>query len=92
MAVIQLQNELARLRVDILNTQAHNDRLKEALQLLDTDLRGKMDTISKYEVGGAVLHQEVEVCCPPAVVRWAYKWTQCGLCLGGSWSASMQSQ
>ena len=40
MAVIQLQNELARLRVDILNTQAHNDRLKEALQLLDADLRG----------------------------------------------------
>ena len=62
MAVIQLQNELARLRVDILNTQAHNDRLKEALQLLDADLRGKMDTISKYEVGCAVLHQALEVC------------------------------
>ena len=60
MAVIQLQNELARLRVDILNTQAHNDRLKEALQLLDADLRGKMDTISKYEVGCAVLHEQVK--------------------------------
>lgn len=39
---VQVQNELARLAVDALNTQGHNDRLKQALQLLDAELKDKV--------------------------------------------------
>lgn len=39
---MQVQNELARLAVDALNTQGHNDRLKQALQLLDAELKDKV--------------------------------------------------
>lgn len=42
MLIAEVQNELARLAVDALNTQGHNDRLKQALQLLDTELKEKV--------------------------------------------------
>ena len=48
--VVQLQNELARLEVDILHTQGHNLRLEQAMQLLNDDINEKMQTIGKYEV------------------------------------------
>ena len=50
MLVVQLQNELARLEVDILHTQGRNLRLKQAMQLLNEDIDEKMQTIGKYEV------------------------------------------
>ena len=50
MLVVQLQNELAKLEVDILHTQGHNARLAQAMQLLDEDINEKMLTIGKYEV------------------------------------------
>lgn len=50
MLVVQLQNELAKLEVDILHTQSHNLRLEQTLKLLDQDMNEKMQTISKYEV------------------------------------------
>ncbi|DBA91706.1 TPA: hypothetical protein ACH3X1_003305 [Trebouxia sp. C0004] len=49
MLVVQLQNELARLEVDILHTQGRNLRLKQAMQLLNEDIDEKMQTIGKYE-------------------------------------------
>jgi hypothetical protein len=42
MVIAEVQNELARLAVDALNTQGHNDRLKQALQLLDAELKDKV--------------------------------------------------
>ena len=48
--MVQLQNELARLEVDILHTQGRNLRLKQAMQLLNEDIDEKMQTIGKYEV------------------------------------------
>lgn len=42
MLIAEVQNELARLAVDALNTQGHNDRLRQALQLLDAELKEKV--------------------------------------------------
>ena len=42
MLVVQLQNDLAKLEVDILHTQGHNVR--------NEDINEKMQTIGKYEV------------------------------------------
>ena len=58
LAVISMQNELAKLEVDILNTQAHNERLEETLKLMDDELRSKAETISKYEVSCILLAQK----------------------------------
>lgn len=54
MLVVQLQNELAKLEVDILHTQSHNLRLEQALKLLDQDINEKMQTIGKYEVSSCI--------------------------------------
>ena len=50
MVVVQLQNALARLEVDVLHTQGHNQRLQQAMTLLNDDINDKMQTIGKYEV------------------------------------------
>lgn len=50
MLVVQLQNDLAKLEVDILHTQGHNVRLEQAMHLLNEDINEKMQTIGKYEV------------------------------------------
>jgi hypothetical protein len=42
MLIAEVQNELARLAVDALNTQGHNERLRQALQLLDDELKEKV--------------------------------------------------
>lgn len=42
MLIAEVQNELARLAVDALNTQGHNERLRQALQLLDAELKEKV--------------------------------------------------
>ncbi|KAL3137705.1 hypothetical protein ABBQ38_004975 [Trebouxia sp. C0009 RCD-2024] len=49
MLVVQLQNDLAKLEVDILHTQGHNVRLEQAMHLLNEDINEKMQTIGKYE-------------------------------------------
>lgn len=56
--VVQLQNELAKLEVDILHTQGHNLRLEQAMQLLNDDINEKMQTIGKYEVRPSWLAQQ----------------------------------
>lgn len=48
--VVQLQNDLAKLEVDVLHTQGHNLRLEQAMKLLNEDINEKMQTIGKYEV------------------------------------------
>jgi chromosome segregation ATPase len=46
----QLQNELARIKVDALNTVSHNTGLKETLSELDAELKRKTVLIEKYEI------------------------------------------
>ncbi|KAF6257749.1 hypothetical protein COO60DRAFT_1639651 [Scenedesmus sp. NREL 46B-D3] len=48
--IAEVQNELARLGVDVLNTQGHNERLQQALDMLDAELKDKDASIVKYEV------------------------------------------
>eukprot|EP00793_Prasinoderma_coloniale_P004897 PRCOL_00000658-RA len=50
MAAVKMSNELAKMRVDVLNTQAHNTRLEEALGALDSELRQKSAQIEKHEM------------------------------------------
>ena len=50
MVVVQLQNDLAKLEVDVLHTQGHNLRLEQAMKLLNDDINEKIQTIGKYEV------------------------------------------
>ena len=60
MQSITLQNELAKVRVDILNTQAHNGKLKDTLVALDEDLKEKGKIIEKYEVEIRRRNDEIE--------------------------------
>uniref|UniRef100_A0A7S0QXY1 Coiled-coil domain-containing protein 40 n=1 Tax=Pyramimonas obovata TaxID=1411642 RepID=A0A7S0QXY1_9CHLO len=57
---VALQNELAKIKVDILNTQAHNTKLKETTSLLDEELKEKGKTIEKYEVEIRRRNDEIE--------------------------------
>ncbi|KAK3238744.1 hypothetical protein CYMTET_51272 [Cymbomonas tetramitiformis] len=57
---VQLQNELSKIRVDILNTQAHNNKLKETLGTLDEELKEKGKTIEKYEIEIRRRNDEIE--------------------------------
>lgn len=49
MVAVSMSNELAKIRVDVLNTQSHNERLNETLSSLDEELRAKSAQIEKYE-------------------------------------------
>ncbi|KAG2494199.1 hypothetical protein HYH03_007557 [Edaphochlamys debaryana] len=60
LAVVETENELAKLQVDILNTEAHNTRLTETLGLLDEELRDKGRTIEKYELEIKRRNDEIE--------------------------------
>ncbi|GLC36058.1 hypothetical protein PLESTB_000533200 [Pleodorina starrii] len=60
LAVVETENELAKLQVDILNTEAHNTRLAETLGLLDEELRDKGRTIEKYELEIKRRNDEIE--------------------------------
>lgn len=50
LVIAEGQNELAKLQVDLLNTEAHNERLADTMRLLDSELEDKARTISKYEL------------------------------------------
>lgn len=43
--IAEVQNEIARIAVDALNTQGHNDRLQQALDMLDSELKEKVTTM-----------------------------------------------
>lgn len=58
--VVEVQNEMAKLQVDLLNTEAHNARLTETLALLDEELTDKSRAIEKYEVEIKRRNDEIE--------------------------------
>merc|ERR1711959_365375 len=58
--VSQLQNELARIRVDALNTLAHNNALKDTRNTILTDLDEKEKLIDDIEVEIARKHTQIE--------------------------------
>lgn len=45
-----MRNELSRIRVDVLNTEAHNKQLQESFDTLDQELKEKERLIEKYEL------------------------------------------
>lgn len=56
----QVRNELARIKVDSLNTIAHNDQLKSTVSDIDTELKRKEQLIAKYEVEIRRRNDEIE--------------------------------
>lgn len=52
LAAVQLQNELAKLRVDVLTAHGRNAQLREVLAGVDAEIREKGATIEKYQVRG----------------------------------------
>lgn len=58
--VVQFENEWARVRVDTLNTQAHNDGLRQTLSALDTELKEKTELSDRYEVEIRKRNNEIE--------------------------------
>jgi hypothetical protein len=45
--VVTIQNEIAKLSVDVLNTDAHNIKLQDTLKLLDDELKTKAGVVDK---------------------------------------------
>ena len=60
MVSAQVQNELAKIRVDMLNTESHNDTLRSTLKVLNEELDGRVTTIEKYEAEIKQRHDEIE--------------------------------
>merc|ERR1719506_2069301 len=60
MQQVMVDNELARVRIDALNTKAHNDQLKETLQSFDVKLQEQEDLIQKYQREIRQRHDDVE--------------------------------
>eukprot|EP01060_Flectonema_neradi_P040837 TRINITY_DN944_c3_g1_i2.p1 TRINITY_DN944_c3_g1~~TRINITY_DN944_c3_g1_i2.p1 ORF type:complete len:915 (+),score=238.56 TRINITY_DN944_c3_g1_i2:262-2745(+) len=58
--VTQMENELARTRVDTLQTQAHNEVLKGAMADLERELSSKDQLIEKFQVDIRRKHDEIE--------------------------------
>jgi len=59
-SLVDTENELAKVQVDILNTEAHNTRLTETLALLDEELDEKTKTVEKYELEIKRRNDEIE--------------------------------
>ena len=57
---VQLQNDLAKLNVDILNTEGHNEKLVETSTSLNDELTAKGATIEKYELEIRRRNDEIE--------------------------------
>lgn len=60
LVVVETHNELAKLQIDILNTEAHNGRLVDTLKLLDEELNEKATAIEKYELEIKRRNDEIE--------------------------------
>ena len=60
MVVINLRNELAKIRVDILNSESHNGKLDGTIKALDGELQDKSKTIEKYEMEIRRRNDEIE--------------------------------
>lgn len=55
-----LQNEEARIRVDSLNTEAHNLQLKETLKRSEEELDARDRLIEKYQLEISQRNVEIE--------------------------------
>lgn len=60
MHVTQMENELARIRVDTLQTQAHNDVLDSTVQELEKELASRDTLIEKMQIDIRRKHDEIE--------------------------------
>eukprot|EP00967_Tisochrysis_lutea_P140235 scaffold256018_cov31-Tisochrysis_lutea.AAC.1 len=60
MATAQLENELARLKVDTLNVRSHIGQLKSTLKEYNTELAEKDALMAKYEVEARRRNVEIE--------------------------------
>lgn len=58
--VVTVQNEVAKLTVDVLNTDAHNVQLNDTLALLDEELKEKINVVEKYQVEIHRRNDEIE--------------------------------
>ena len=58
--VVSIQNEVSKLTVDVLNTEAHNIRLDDTLKLLDEELGSKAKIVEKYEAEMRQRNDEIE--------------------------------
>jgi coiled-coil domain-containing protein 40 len=57
---VNFQNEIAKLTIDVMNTDSHNLRLQDTLKLLDEDLSEKAALIDRYEVEIRKRNDEVQ--------------------------------
>lgn len=60
MEVALTENELARIKIDKLNTQAHGDQLQEEVDKLTADLDEKDKMIEKYKLEIRQRHDQIE--------------------------------
>merc|ERR1719456_1838111 len=60
MEMQNLQNEISRVKVDALNTKAHNQMLKERLETLSADLTDREKLIDQYEMEIRKRHNQIE--------------------------------
>ena len=58
--VVTVQNEVAKLAVDVLNTDAHNVQLSDTLGLLDEELKEKAKVAEKYQIEIQRRNDEIE--------------------------------
>eukprot|EP01063_Lacrimia_lanifica_P035963 TRINITY_DN699_c0_g1_i1.p1 TRINITY_DN699_c0_g1~~TRINITY_DN699_c0_g1_i1.p1 ORF type:complete len:897 (+),score=492.25 TRINITY_DN699_c0_g1_i1:69-2759(+) len=58
--VTQMENELARIRIDTLQTQSHNEVLKGTLGELEKELSSRDQLIEKFQVDIRRKHDEIE--------------------------------
>jgi chromosome segregation ATPase len=58
--VAQMENELARIRVDTLQTQAHNDVLKQTVAELEKELQSRDSLVEKMQQDIRRKHDEIE--------------------------------
>lgn len=56
----EIENEIARIKVDALNTDAHNKELKSTLDAYDKELQDKDHLIEKYELEIRQRHDKIE--------------------------------
>lgn len=56
----EIQNEVARIKVDALNTGAHNKELRQTLDAYDNELLEKDKLIEKYELEIRQRHDKIE--------------------------------
>lgn len=60
METANIENELSRIRIDALNTDAHNIQLREMLDKAVTDLTDKDKLIEKYQLEIRQRNDEIE--------------------------------